>query len=125
VTSPGSDDPAPARVLERLIRVIRDRAAGIGTTRADGRSYVRTLLDGGPEAIRRKLEEEAAELGHAVTTESDARVCEEAADLVFHLLVALVHRNLGLDDVEAVLAARFGTSGIDEKAARPPGGATR
>ena len=42
----------------------------------------------------------------------------EAADLVYHLLVLLAWRGVGLDEVEAELARRFGISGLEEKASR-------
>jgi len=53
-----------------------------------------------------------------VTSESDDRVANEAADVVYHLLVGLAHRGLGFRAVLDVLAARAGTSGHVEKASR-------
>lgn len=112
--------PGPDPTLEHVLAVIRERQAGRGMTHADGKSYVRRLLDGGAPTINAKITEEAAELAQAIASESDERVASEAADLVFHALVGLAHRGLGLHDVARVLAARFGRSGIDERAARPP-----
>ena len=85
------------------------------------RSYTRKLLDGGPDAIGAKLREEADELARAVRDESEARVVSEAADVLYHVLVGLLSRGTSLRDVEAELARRFGTSGIDEKRGRTPG----
>jgi phosphoribosyl-ATP pyrophosphohydrolase len=82
------------------------------------RSYTRSLLDGGAEKIGRKLREEAGELGVALVEESDDRVANEAADVLFHLLVGLRHRGLRLRTVIEVLARRFGVSGHVEKASR-------
>jgi phosphoribosyl-ATP pyrophosphohydrolase/phosphoribosyl-AMP cyclohydrolase len=82
------------------------------------KSYTRSLLDGGPAKIGGKLREEAAELSVAIAEESDERVVSEAADVLFHLLVGLRLRGLGLRDVEAKLQARMGLSGHAEKAAR-------
>jgi phosphoribosyl-ATP pyrophosphohydrolase/phosphoribosyl-AMP cyclohydrolase len=84
------------------------------------KSYTRSLLDGGPAKIGGKLREEAAELSVAIAEESDERVVSEAADVLFHLLVGLRLRGLGLRDVEAKLQARMGLSGHAEKAARKP-----
>lgn len=42
----------------------------------------------------------------------------ETADLIYHVFVMLGHQGVKLDEVEAELVRRFGTSGLDEKAAR-------
>lgn len=110
--------PGPDPTLEAVFGVILERQAGRGMTHAQGGSYVRRLLDRGAGAINDKITEEAAELAQALAEESDARVAEEAADLVFHAMVGLAHRGLGLHHVARVLARRFGTSGLDEKAGR-------
>lgn len=110
--------PGPDPTLEQVFAVILERQAGRGMTNAEGGSYVRRLLDRGAPKINEKLTEEAAELAHAIAGESDERVAAEAADLVFHAMVGLAHRGLHLHDVARVLADRFGTSGIDEKAGR-------
>lgn len=111
------DGPAPG-LLDQLWRTILDRKAGRGMTNPDGKSYVRSLLDAGPTKIDAKLREEAAELGQALRDESNDRVANEAADLLFHALVGLAARELQPADVAAVLRARHGLSGIDEKAGR-------
>lgn len=81
-------------------------------------SYVRRLLDEGPEKIAAKLREEAGELGAELAAGAPARVVAEAADLLFHVLVALRSRGVPVADVLAELERRHGTSGLDEKAAR-------
>jgi phosphoribosyl-AMP cyclohydrolase / phosphoribosyl-ATP pyrophosphohydrolase len=82
------------------------------------RSYTRTLLDGGSVAIGAKLREEADELARAIANEPSDRVASEAADVMYHLMVALVSRGVSWRDVLAMLAKRQGRSGLDEKAAR-------
>lgn len=82
------------------------------------KSYTRALLDGGANAVGEKLREEAGELANAIAGESDDRVAAEAADLVYHLLVALRLRDVDLRAVMEVLAGRAGTSGHTEKASR-------
>jgi phosphoribosyl-ATP pyrophosphohydrolase/phosphoribosyl-AMP cyclohydrolase len=112
------DGPSPSRTLDVLWQTILDRKAGRGITNAQGKSYVRSLLDAGVVKIDAKLREEAAELGAALRDESDERVANEAADLLFHALVGLAARELTLADVAEVLRERHGLSGIDEKAGR-------
>ena len=74
-------------------------------------SYTASLLEGGVDAVGRKLTEEATEVllaakNHAEGSGSPERVAEEAADLVFHLLVLLVERGLSPADVASVLRER-------------------
>ena len=104
--------PAAAflEVLEREIEARRTSSAE--------KSYTRSLLDGGPAKIGAKIREEADELVRAIEGEDDGRVANEAADLVYHVLVGLASRGVPLRDVVQVLAARAGTSGHEEKAKR-------
>ncbi|MGZ8666183.1 MAG: phosphoribosyl-ATP diphosphatase, partial [Solirubrobacterales bacterium] len=68
-------------------------------------SYTVALLDD-PERIAAKVEEEAEEVIRAARSESDERVSEEAADLLYHLAVLLVSRGLPASRVMEVLNAR-------------------
>lgn len=81
-------------------------------------SYVASLYEQGDDAVLRKVSEEATELLLAAKNNDAAEMTNEAADLFFHTLVALVHKNVPLDDVLAELGNRFGLSGLEEKAAR-------
>ena len=99
--------------LQRLEATIRARR----TAPSDG-SYTRQLLDGGPARCAKKLGEEAVETVIAAVHQDDAALKAEAADLLYHLLVLLEARGVALDDVLAVIDARAGVSGVDEKAAR-------
>ena len=101
--------------------VLTSLAATIRARRADtaGKSYTRQLLDGGAKRCAKKLGEEATETIIAALSEDDAALRNEAADLLYHLLVLLEARGVGIDDVLDVLAGRMGTSGHAEKAARP------
>jgi phosphoribosyl-AMP cyclohydrolase / phosphoribosyl-ATP pyrophosphohydrolase len=63
------------------------------------------LLDD-PRRIGEKVMEEAEEVARAAREESDERVGEEAADLLYHLLVLLHSRGLALPDAEGVLDER-------------------
>ena len=91
---------APHEVLPALERTLASRAAD----RPAG-SYTVELLDA-PPRIGAKVLEEAEEVARAAREESDARVDEEAADLIYHLLVLLVGRERRLRDVERVLDDR-------------------
>ncbi len=104
-------DAAP--FLEELEREIEARKQSHAQ-----RSYTRHLLDGGPARIGGKIREEASELAQAIAAETDDRVANEAADVLYHVLVGLASRGLGLRDVVRVLARRAGTSGHEEKAQR-------
>jgi len=103
-------------VLEQLAATIRARR-----TAAPETSYSRQLLDAGPARCAKKLGEEAVETVIAGVGESDEALKEEAADLLYHLLVLLESRGVALADVLAVLARRQGLSGLKEKADRGKG----
>ncbi len=105
--------------LRLLDEVIAERAASLQATtpstdrKADDdphaasrwKSYTRQLL--GDRNLRlKKLGEEMAELLVACADEDRMRATEEAADVVYHLLVALRSLGAGLDDLRAVLAKR-------------------
>jgi len=96
------DVPATAAgVLAEVERVIAERAKS-----APEASYTARLLRKGQDAVLKKIGEEATEVILAAKGETDERLAEEAADLVFHLLVALQQRGLRVADVLAVLERR-------------------
>lgn len=109
----GGSPPPATTSLGRLDAVLEARRAATAE-----QSYTRSLYDGGPEKIGKKLREEASELAEAVASETDERVVSEAADLLFHAMVALRSRGLGIEKVYAELDRRAGTSGHEEKARR-------
>ncbi|NOX38301.1 MAG: bifunctional phosphoribosyl-AMP cyclohydrolase/phosphoribosyl-ATP diphosphatase HisIE [Calditrichaeota bacterium] len=87
--------------LFELERIIHQRRQG-----GDAQSYTRRLLDQGTAAPGRKLVEESTEVLIAALSEGKARVVEEAADLLYHLLVLLVDQGVELHQVEQVLRKR-------------------
>jgi phosphoribosyl-AMP cyclohydrolase / phosphoribosyl-ATP pyrophosphohydrolase len=93
---------APHEVLPGLERTIAQRAAA----KPEG-SYTARLL-AAPELTQAKVREEAEEVARAAGQESDERVAEEAADVLYHLLVLLHGRGLSLADAERVLDERRG-----------------
>lgn len=91
---------APYEVLPELQRTISARAAD----RPDG-SWTATLL-ADPRLAGEKVEEEAEEVVRAVREETDERVANEAADVLYHLAVLLNTRGLTLADAERILDER-------------------
>ncbi len=100
--------------LTRLAAIVAERR------HADPKeSYVAALLAKGLPHVARKMGEEAVETVVAALASDPRALTAEAADLLFHLLVLLEKRGVALADVLAELDRREGTSGHEEKAARP------
>ena len=95
-------EPVPAEALADLQRTLDKRAA----ERPES-SYTVTLLDN-RELAAGKVLEEAEEVTRAVREESDERVAEEAADVLYHLAVLLKSREVPLARVMEVLNGRRG-----------------
>ncbi len=95
-------EPVAHEALAALQRTLRSRAE----ERPAG-SYTVRLLDD-PKLIGEKVEEEAEEVARAAREESDERVAEEAADLLYHLSVLLASRELPQSAVMEVLNGRRG-----------------
>jgi phosphoribosyl-ATP pyrophosphohydrolase/phosphoribosyl-AMP cyclohydrolase len=91
---------APHETLPGLERTIAARQR----EKPEG-SYTATLL-ADPGLIGEKVQEEAEEVARAARSESDERVAEEAADVLYHLAVLLRGRGLSLLDAERVLDGR-------------------
>ena len=70
------------------------------------------------KSVVKRIDEESSELIAALSSEADTNVINEAADLIFHVMVGLRSRGLALEDVARVLRSREGISGIEEKASR-------
>jgi phosphoribosyl-ATP pyrophosphohydrolase/phosphoribosyl-AMP cyclohydrolase len=98
--APGEPAPVAHEALAVLERTLRSRAA----ERPRG-SYTVKLLDD-PQLIGAKVEEEAEEVVRAARKESDRRVAEEAADLLYHLAVLLASREAPQSAVMEVLNGR-------------------
>ncbi len=97
----GQTEPVAGEALSALERTIALR-------RTDGdteRSYTAELLSD-PPRIGEKVREEAEEVARAAAAESDERVAEEAADVLYHLAVLMASRGLALTDAYAVLNGR-------------------
>jgi phosphoribosyl-ATP pyrophosphohydrolase/phosphoribosyl-AMP cyclohydrolase len=110
-TLPSSTEPQT--VLGRLADAIAERRG------ADPeKSYVARLLHRAPDAVLKKIGEEATETVMACKDGLPERIVSETADLWFHCLVMLEQHGLRPEAVLAELMRREGLSGLDEKAAR-------
>ena len=82
------------------------------------KSYTAKLLQGKENSMLKKIVEEAGEFTFAIKDNDTEEAIYEAADLVYHTLVALASQNISPDRVKQELARRFGLSGIEEKNSR-------
>jgi phosphoribosyl-ATP pyrophosphohydrolase/phosphoribosyl-AMP cyclohydrolase len=89
----GDLEPQPGEALVALERTIAERKA---TDDGDASYTARLLAD--PPFIGEKVREEAEEVTRAAREESDQRVREEAADVLYHLAVLLASRDMSLVD---------------------------
>ncbi|MET0512445.1 MAG: bifunctional phosphoribosyl-AMP cyclohydrolase/phosphoribosyl-ATP diphosphatase HisIE [Thermoleophilaceae bacterium] len=96
----GDMDLAPAEALAALERTIDERRDS-----EPEESYTASLLTD-PARIGEKVEEEAEEVARAARGESDERVAEEAADVLYHLAVLMAARGLSLADAYEALNGR-------------------
>lgn len=99
--------------LARLAAVIAERRRGDPAT-----SYVARLMAKGPDAVLKKIGEEATEVVLAAKDGDPTKIVAEVADLWFHTMVALAQHGLTPADVLAELERREGRSGLEEFAAR-------
>ena len=97
--------------LEDLVKTIRDRK-----NKNKEKSYTSSLLSGGVNKCIDKLQEEFDELKEALNKNSN--IVHEAADTIYHLLVALEATNVKFEDVLTELENRKKQSGIEEKNSR-------
>jgi phosphoribosyl-ATP pyrophosphohydrolase len=110
----GEKDRAGAMfTLDELARTIDERAGASAEA-----SYTRSLLDKGAAHCARKFGEEAIEFTIAAAAQDESAVRAEAADVLYHLLVALRVRGVALSSVMEELDARSKQSGHQEKASR-------
>ena len=87
--------------IAELECIVRDRLQQGGDE-----SYTARLAASGTRRIAQKVGEEGVELALAATSGSQQETIDEAADLVYHLLVLLNERGLSLEDVSRRLASR-------------------
>ncbi len=100
-TNATSEEVGFGAVVERLAGTIAERHREMPEE-----SYTAGLIRSGPERVAQKVGEEAVEVVVAALT--DERLAEETADLVYHLLVLLEERGVGIESVAGVLRDRHG-----------------
>jgi len=100
----GDTDPVAAEALPTLERTIAERLSAAKLGKGSGSYTVELLAD--PPRIGEKVREEADEVARAAAGESDERVSEEAADVLYHLAVLMASRGLTLADAYEVLNDR-------------------
>jgi len=100
-------------VIDTLYHTIQERKNADPKT-----SWTAKLFAKGENTILKKVVEEAGEYCFAHKDNDDAEMVYEAADLTYHMLVALASKNISPDRIKQELARRFDMSGIAEKNAR-------
>ncbi|MEY4843242.1 MAG: phosphoribosyl-ATP pyrophosphatase [Pseudomonadota bacterium] len=100
-------------ILKKLTETLEARKKDDPT-----KSYTASLYRDGLEAILKKVNEEAFEIIIAARQGDDKELIHEVADLWFHTLVLMAHKNLSAEDILNELSRREGTSGIEEKESR-------
>ncbi len=88
-------------MIHQLFNIIEDRKRNP----TEG-SYTNKLFEAGQDRIAQKFGEEAIELIIAANSQSNKQVIDESADLIYHLLVLLVFKDISLADIEKELEER-------------------
>jgi phosphoribosyl-ATP pyrophosphohydrolase len=104
---------AGSETLDRLYRAILARRGADPET-----SYTAKLFHRGRAKIAQKLGEEAIETVIEAIRNNNAKLAQESADLLYHLLVLWADAGLTPGDIYEVLESREGISGIAEKGSR-------
>ncbi|RLA72843.1 MAG: bifunctional phosphoribosyl-AMP cyclohydrolase/phosphoribosyl-ATP pyrophosphatase [Epsilonproteobacteria bacterium] len=107
------DTAAMYGVIDELYHTILERKNADPET-----SWTAKLLSKGENTILKKVVEEAGEFSFAVKDDNEEEIIYEAADLTYHVLVALGYKNISPDRIKQELARRFNMSGITEKNSR-------
>lgn len=100
-------------VIDTLYHTIQEKKNDDPT-----KSYTAKLLQGKQNSMLKKIVEESGEFTFAIKDNDTEEIIYEAADITYHVLVALASKNISPDRVKQELARRFGISGIEEKNSR-------
>ena len=101
------------KILHAIEKILEDRKSA-----SKDNSYVASLYNQGTNKILEKIAEESEEVIIAAKKEGNEEIIHEIADLWFHTMVLLQHKNISLEEIESELSKRFGVSGLEEKASR-------
>jgi len=100
-------------VIDTLYHTIQERKKADPET-----SWTAKLISKGDNTILKKVVEEAGEFSFAYKDNDESEMIYEAADLTYHILVALAVKDISPDRIKQELARRFDMSGIAEKNSR-------
>jgi phosphoribosyl-ATP pyrophosphohydrolase/phosphoribosyl-AMP cyclohydrolase len=100
-------------VIDTLYHTIQERKHADPST-----SWTAKLFAKGENTILKKVIEESGEFTFAFKDNDETEMVYEAADLTYHMLVALAYKNISPDRIKQELARRFDISGIAEKNSR-------
>lgn len=100
-------------VIDTLYHTIQERKNADPSS-----SWTAKLFSKGENTILKKVIEEAGEFTFAFKDDDEHEMIYEAADLTYHMLVALAYKNISPDRIKQELARRFDMSGIAEKSSR-------
>lgn len=100
-------------ILTTLEQILEQRKSASAES-----SYVSSLYNKGTDQILKKIAEESAEVIMAAKEDVNEKIIYEVADLWFHILVLLRHKNISVNDISEELSKRFGVSGHKEKLSR-------
>ena len=107
------DTGATYGIIDTLYHTIQERKNADAST-----SWTAKLFAKGENTILKKVIEESGEFTFAFKDDDEKEIIYEAADLTYHMLVALAYKNISPDRIKQELARRFGISGIEEKNSR-------
>ena len=107
------DTTAAYGIIDTLYHTIQERKNADAST-----SWTAKLFSKGENTILKKVIEESGEFTFAYKDDDEKEIVYEAADLTYHMLVALANKNISPDRIKQELARRFGISGIEEKNSR-------
>ncbi|AYQ56175.1 Phosphoribosyl-ATP pyrophosphatase [Bathymodiolus thermophilus thioautotrophic gill symbiont] len=100
-------------ILKKLEHILEQRKSAEAED-----SYVALLYHKGLDEILKKIGEESAEVIIAAKGGEQEKIIYEVADLWFHTLVLLRHKDIEINEITQELSKRFGLSGLQEKANR-------
>ena len=109
------EENASGSVVLDLYKIIQEKKSQSPET-----SYTAQLFSKGENTILKKIAEEASEFCFAIKDNDSSESVYEAADLLYHTLVAMAYRNISPSQVSQELKRRFTKSGLEEKNSRSP-----
>ena len=109
------EDNASGSAVLDLYKIIQEKKSQSPET-----SYTAQLFSKGENTILKKIAEEASEFCFAIKDNDSSESVYEAADLLYHTLVAMAYRNISPSQVSQELKRRFTKSGLEEKNSRSP-----